>query len=172
MNNEEGLPAGRQGFTLVELLIVIAIMGILTSITVSQFVTAKKKANDVSRKSDLNSISKALQMYFADYGVMPSASVDGKIVINNVSLNWGGEFVDGSYVYMKVLPAEKNTAISPYCYKTDAEKKKYAIFAQLENTGDKECGTPVNNAYQCGTQTYCFAYVSPNTSLNANGDLL
>lgn len=163
----------KRGFTLVELLIVIAIMGILTSITVSQFVTAKKKANDVSRKSDLNGISKALQMYFADYGVMPAMDnvLGGKIMINNVAINWGGEFVDGSYVYMKVVPAEKITQI-PYCYKTDAEKKKYALFAQLENTGDKECGTPVNNAYQCGTNTYCFAYVSPNTSLSPTGDLL
>ena len=37
------------GFTLVELLVVIAIMSILTIISVSQFQTAKKKANDVAR---------------------------------------------------------------------------------------------------------------------------
>lgn len=162
----------RKGFTLVELLIVIAIMGILTSITVAQFVTAKKKANDVSRKSDLNGISKSLQMYFADYGVMPDASVDGKIVVKGLTLNWGGEFVDGGYVYMKVLPKENNVLLPNYCYKTDIDKKKYAIFAQLENITDKECD---GHAYKCGSDlstSYCFAYVSPNTSLNTTGDLL
>ena len=164
----------RQGFTLIELLIVIGIMAILTSISVSQFQTAKKKANDVARKSDLNSVSKALQMYFADYGVMPDASVDGKIIIRGVTLNWGDEFVDNGYVYIKKLPKENTSGMKPYCYKTDVTKKKYALFAQLENTTDKECGTPVNNVYQCGSDLsvrYCFAYVSPNTSLSADGTL-
>ena len=138
----------KRGFTLVELLIVIAIMGILTSITVSQFITAKKKANDVARKSDLNGISKALQMYFTDYGKMPAMSVDGKgkIMINSNTLNWGDEFKDGDYVYMIKLPKENNSAMAPYCYKTDSEKKQYALFAQLENTGDKEC----IGKYKCG----------------------
>jgi len=157
----------KKGFTLIELLVVIAIMGILTSITVAQFVTAKRKANDVSRKADLNGISKALQMYYADYGVMPSDS-EGKIMINGSSIEWGGEFVDGGYVYMKVMPRENNSALSPYCYKTDLSKKKYALFAQLENTSDKECV----GSYICNLNEYCFAYVSPNTSLNAVGDLL
>jgi type II secretion system protein G len=163
----------KRGFTLVELLIVIAIMGILTSITVSQFITAKKKANDVARKSDLNGISKALQMYFTDYGKMPAMSVDGKgkIMINSNTLNWGDEFKDGDYVYMIKLPKENNSAMAPYCYKTDSEKKKYALFAQLENTGDKECV----GKYKCGNDIvgiYCFSYVSPNTSLDVNGNLL
>lgn len=159
----------KRGFTLIELLIVVAIMGILTSITVSQFVTAKKKANDVARKSDLNGVSKSLQMYFADYGVMPYANADGRIeVVLNSPLNWGEEFVDGSYTYMKVLPKENKSGILAYCYKTSADRKKYAIFAQLENTSDKEC----SGNYSCGGKTgYCFSYISPNTSLNSNGDL-
>ncbi len=159
----------KKGFTLIELLIVIAIMGILTSITVSQFVTAKKKANDVARKSDLNGISKALQMYFADYGEMPAASVDGKMVVKGTTVDWGGTFMDGTYVYMKVVPKENNTSLPAYCYKTDSEKKKYALFAQLENTSDKEC----IGSYPCGNagKTYCFSYVSPNTSLSVGGSL-
>ncbi len=160
----------KKGFTLVELLIVIAIMAILASITVGQFQTAKKKANDVSRKSDLNGISKAIQMYFADYGVMPTANVDGRIEIKGVPVEWGGEMIDGSYVYMKVVPKENNTKLPVYCYKTDAALKKYAIFAQLENTEDKECEV---HSYNCGNagETYCFSYVSPNTSLSTDGTL-
>lgn len=161
--NRKAMPAGRQGFTLIELLVVMAIMSILVVISVSQFQTAKRKANDVSRKSDLNGVSKALQMYFADYGVMPNVT-DGKI--NNI--DWGGEFIDGSYVYMKILPRENKTSFPDYCYKIDTEKKKYALFAQLENTADKECD---GNSYICNDNTYCFAYVSPNTSLSVEGSL-
>ena len=78
---------------------------------------------------------------------------------------WGGEFSDNGYIYMKVLPKENNVALPSYCYKTDANFKKYALFAQLENTSDKEC---TGKSYNCGSlgKKYCFAYVSPNTSLN------
>jgi type II secretion system protein G len=157
----------KTGFTLIELLIVIAIMMILVTITVSQFQTAKKKASDVARKADLNGVSKALQMYFADYGIFPAANA-GKIDVGDGPIDWGDEFSDKGYVYMKVLPKENKIGATPYCYKTDLGKKKYALLAQLENSVDSECG---GHAYSCAGETYCFAYVSPNTSLNNNGDL-
>lgn len=168
----------KKAFTLVELLVVIAIMGILTMITVSQFQTAKRKANDVARKGDLNSVAKALQMYFADYGEMPgmSSSEGGKIVVGGTTLDWGDEFVDAAgYVYMKILPRENNSALPDYCYKTDSAKKKYALFAMLENGVDSQCDRNndgmADQTYRCGGKLYCFAYYSPNTSLNnTNGD--
>lgn len=166
------------GFTLVELLIVIAIMGLLTAISVTQFQTAKKKANDVARKGDLNAVSKALQMYFADYGKMPDASATGEIVIGGVGISWGGEFKDSSnYIYMKQLPVENKKGAPPYCYKTNSPTNKaYALFALLENGVDGQCdrnkdGTP-DITYDCGgyTDTYCFAYYSPNISLDNDGN--
>jgi len=161
----------KKAFTLVELLVVIAIMAILTTITVSQFQTAKRKANDVARKGDLNAVAKALQMYFADYGVMPDANSSGQIVVGGVIKDWGAEFNDASgYVYMKTLPKENKSGMPKYCYKTDASKKSYALFAMLENTTDSQCITGVT--YDCGgsLNDYCFAYVSPNKSLDTNGD--
>jgi len=162
----------KKAFTLVELLVVIAIIGVLTTITVAQFQTAKKKANDVARKGDLNSVAKSLQMYYADYGVMPEASSDGKIMINSSAIDWGDEFVDvGGYVYMKQLPVENKSGAPPYCYKTDTNRKAYALFALLENTTDSQCVTGLT--YSCGGRSavYCFAYISPNISLNSNGDI-
>lgn len=166
----------KKAFTLIELLVVIAIMGVLTTITVAQFQTAKRKANDVARKGDLNSVAKALQMYYTDYGKMPEASVDGKIMINGVAINWGGEFADASgYVYMKQLPIENKSGMPDYCYQTDVSQKYYALFAMLENGVDNQCdrnGDGVaDQTYSCGgnTNAYCFAYYSPNTSLNNDG---
>ncbi|KKQ31849.1 MAG: hypothetical protein US46_C0001G0057 [Candidatus Shapirobacteria bacterium GW2011_GWF2_37_20] len=166
----------KKAFTLVELLVVIAIMGILTMITVSQFQTAKRKANDVARKGDLNAVAKALQMYYTDYSVMPEMDnvAGGQIAVGGVTKAWGAEFNDASgYVYMKTLPRENNDALPAYCYKTDANKKFYALFAMLENGVDSQCDR--NNdgmadvTYRCGGNLYCFAYVSPNTSLNTDG---
>jgi len=164
----------KKAFTLVELLVVISIMAILTIVTVSQFRTARKRANDVARKGDLNSVAKALQLYFADYGYMPLASADGKIMIGVNKIEWGYEFKDNSpqpYTYMIKLPKENTEGWPQYCYKNEGgtSPKKYALFAKLEVTSDSECE---NNVYSCGTETdkYCYANVSPNASLEINGD--
>jgi prepilin-type N-terminal cleavage/methylation domain-containing protein len=151
----------KSGFTLIELLVVIAIISILTIITVGQFQTARKRANDVARKGDLNSLSKSLQMYFADFGVFPDVD----------AITWGGTFEDSTvsppYVYMQKLPRESILSI-PYCYKISADGKKYGLFAQLESTTDIQCA----NSYVCNGNTYCYGIASPNTSLTPTGDLL
>lgn len=161
----------KKAFTLVELLVVMAIMAILTVVTVSQFRTARKRANDVARKGDLGAVAKALQMYFADYGEMPDME-NGQLKIGSEVIPWGGEFKDATgYVYMKTLPEEKGGA--PYCYKTDSTKKYYALFAALEIGMDGQCDRngdgSRDDTYECGGNNYCFAYVSPNTSLNDDG---
>lgn len=166
----------KKGFTLVELLIAIAIMAILTTITVSQFQTAKKKANDVQRKGDLHSLGKALQMHFADYGVFPTI-INGTDSNNNgvlTSDEWcpsdtDCEFVDASgYVYMKVLPKESRASHPSYCYvlNTEGDRKGFGIFAQLENTEDKECKMDGNQGLYdvCGNH-YCYVNLSPNAKV-------
>lgn len=160
-----------RAFTLIELLVVMSIMGILTIITVSQFQTARRRANDVARKGDLNAVSKALQMYYTDYGEMPEASSDGRITIDGGEIDWGGEFKDaGGFIYMKKLPIENKVGVLPYCYKRSTDKKAYALFAMLENTADSQC--LVGNSYSCGgnIKGYCFAYHSPNVVLDSSGN--
>ena len=149
------------GFTLIELLVVISIMSILTIITVSQFTTARQKARDVSRKSDLNSVSKAVTMYFADYGLFPAETA--------INTNWAGEFSDDGYIYMKTLPKENQVGKPPYCYVVSTDGKSFALFSVLENTMDSDYKGPYTH---CGGNQYHYSTVSQNavvsdfTSLN------
>lgn len=169
----------RKAFTLVELLIVIVIMGILTVIAVSQFRTAKKKANDVARKGDLSSVSKALQMYYADYKKFPAASSQGEIIVGSgastKTIKWGDEFIDQGYIYMKTMPKENTKGFPEYCYKTDENRKSFALFAKMENIEDKQCvlNEEKEMTYDCGgnTDSYCLAYVSPNVEVDEDGKL-
>lgn len=64
----------QKGFTLVELLVVIAIIGILATILLLQLGTARGKARDAKRISDLNQISSALELYYNDVGNYPEAT--------------------------------------------------------------------------------------------------
>lgn len=53
-------------FTLIELLIVVAIIGILAAIAVPNFLNAKTRANVARVKADLRNVSTALESYFVD----------------------------------------------------------------------------------------------------------
>lgn len=56
----------KNGFSLIELLVVLGIIAILTSLVAFNFNTARARARDVSRKSDLNSLKGALELYRND----------------------------------------------------------------------------------------------------------
>jgi type II secretion system protein G len=60
-----------RGFSLVELLVVVAIIGVLTAIVMTSLSGAKQKARDSKRAADLKSIQLALSLYYADNGMYP-----------------------------------------------------------------------------------------------------
>ncbi|KKS65064.1 MAG: Type II secretion system protein G [Parcubacteria group bacterium GW2011_GWB1_42_6] len=66
----------KKGFTLIELLVVIAIIGILATIVLVSLNTARQKARDARRISDLRQVQLALQMYYDSNSAYPSALAD------------------------------------------------------------------------------------------------
>ena len=54
------------GFTLMELLVVVAIIGILVSLSVASYVTAQVKTRDNKRKSDMKEMQSAWEQYYGD----------------------------------------------------------------------------------------------------------
>lgn len=70
----------RNGFTLVELLIVIVIIGILAAMAIPKFAATKEKAYMARMKSDLRNVATAEEAYFSDNAIyfgggIPSASL-------------------------------------------------------------------------------------------------
>jgi len=60
-------PFAKPGFTLVELLIVVAIIGILAMIAIPKFQDVKGKANTAVMKTDLSNLSTAEEEYLFDH---------------------------------------------------------------------------------------------------------
>ena len=138
----------KKGFTLVELLIAIAILGILATIGMGSFRTAQLRGRDGERKSDLKQISNALELYHSDYNRYPAAIV------------FGSELTDGKTSYMKEVPEDPGGAA--YVYAVSLSGNKYQLFAYLENTEDKNIDATITAS--CGTATCNFSITSPNTT--------
>jgi prepilin-type N-terminal cleavage/methylation domain-containing protein len=64
----------KSGFTLIELLVVIAIIGLLSTLSVLALNTARAKARDAKRISDVKQIQTALEMYYNDVSDYPAAA--------------------------------------------------------------------------------------------------
>lgn len=62
----------KQGFTLIELLVVATIIAVLTALSIVSYININKKSRDTKRKSDIEQIRSALEMYRADNGFYPN----------------------------------------------------------------------------------------------------
>lgn len=65
----------QSGFTIVELLIVIIVIGILAALVLNTFQGVQARARDTERRTDINSVATQLEAYYADFGHYPDGSV-------------------------------------------------------------------------------------------------
>lgn len=93
----------KKGFTLVELLIVIAIIAILATLAIMSYRGAKVKAKDTKRDYDVSQVAKAFEMYYYKVGVFPS---EGDVTNLEGFLESGDEIISPEgEVYMRQMPA-------------------------------------------------------------------
>jgi prepilin-type N-terminal cleavage/methylation domain-containing protein len=150
-----------RGFTMMELLVVVAILGILAVVGLDSFFFSQAKGRDAQRKSDLAAVAKALETYQNDFNRYPSGNVNGEIEgcgDGNDACEWGGVFSatmnDGAVnevtqTYMSVLPVEPTTGGSYYYVSTTGSS--YSLYATLENSHDKAYSETSYADVDCGS---------------------
>jgi len=128
-----------QGFTFIEMLVVVTIMAVLTAVGASSFKVANQKARDGRRLGDLQQIRAALELYRTDQNVYPTTAQFPAV---------GGNLTFGTTTYMSDRPGDPSSGYF-YSY-TSATGATYTLCAALElvTTLQSNCGN-------CGTDKTC-----------------
>ncbi len=167
-----------RGFTIVELLIVIVIIGILVALVIVAYNGIQSRARDSARIQKVKEISKAIESYYVDNGRYPTIQ-DGsgnESSCGSQTENWG--HCDRNQIlstalspYMRIDPTSLSSATQGnYYYYYTAQGndswQHYGIMVYLEGSGGQNDGGYFSNAYELGsTPPYC---MSQYTGTNRN----
>jgi general secretion pathway protein G len=110
-----------QGFTLLELLVVIVIIGLLASLVAPRYFDQVSKSNTKIAKAQINALEKALDEYRLEVGNYPTTE-QGLAALNTRPQNlekWAGPYLK------KAVPDDPWG--SPYVYRSPGEHDEYDL---------------------------------------------
>ncbi len=147
MKKHNFLKVSNKGFSLIELLVVISIIGVLAGVLLMNLVGVRERAADMKKKNDLIQLKKALRLYYNDNQAYPLEADAGSL------LPPGGDFssTDGT-IYMKDVPEYIEYGVS-------TDRERFALSIDLENLSDKDLQT---------SQQKCSANLSLISSFDAD----
>ncbi len=174
------------GFTLMELIIVIALIGILSVGGLASYVNSQRRSRDAKRQTDLETIRQALELFKADFSQYPPASLSNELscdtsvgaFINNSSCNPYGAPIsyspignDWSYSEDSLFPSDLNKYLNvsnKYISKLPVDPQNSATnYYYYEPTCDQS-STNCGQSVDC-TDKGCCAYYLGVSKLEATG---
>jgi general secretion pathway protein G len=125
------------GFTLIEVMVVVVILGILAALIVPKIMSRPEQARIVKVKQDILAVQSALDLYKLDNGTYPSTDQGLQALVTKpttppVPRNWKS---DG---YLQDLPMDPWS--EPYQYMNDNEKLRIYSFGPKGKDGNSEIG--------------------------------
>jgi general secretion pathway protein G len=132
----------QSGFTLIEVMVVVMILGILAAIVVPKIVSRPEEAKIVKAKQDIARIEASLDMYRLDNGMYPTQqqgleALVTKPTVPPVPSNWQSEG------YVNRLPVDPWG--EPYQYKNPGTHGSIDIYSLGSGQGAEGESTEVGN---------------------------
>lgn len=124
----------QQGFTLLELLLVIVVVSLLAFVLYPRLVAGPINARDADRKQDVAKVQNALERYYQENGSYPA------------NLN---TLVEGATPYLKPsLPTDPKTKVVYRYSPSGNPTSAYVLQANLENPKDKDIKKGTIDTYE------------------------
>lgn len=135
-----------KGFTLVEIMVVVTIIGILAAVLFTNFDDARKQARDKSRMTSLKEVQLSVELYRAQYGRYPAqgcgtagsdfagpgpagsgsfASCVDYIIGHTAGVNFTPDFMSS----LPMDPLSENVSNKGFYYQTNANGTSYKLMA-------------------------------------------
>jgi prepilin-type N-terminal cleavage/methylation domain-containing protein len=147
------LKKNNKGFTIVELLIVLIVIGILILLVLTTYSGIRAKSRNVSRQNDIDAISTQLESFYSQNGYYPSlADMNSQSWLNaNMKLLNQNALVDPSSTTSSKMLADKPTK-DEYSYEVSASnglscEKQDTNCAQYTLTAEYEGSVNGSNTY-------------------------
>jgi prepilin-type N-terminal cleavage/methylation domain-containing protein len=156
----------KQGFTLIEILIVVAIIAILASVVLVGLGPTQQAGRDARRISDLSETQNGLELYYNECGYYPgSAQASAPCGTFSQISTWAAltaSLKGTTGIGVSSVPNDPS-ANKNYQYGTDTSGDKYVLEATLENVGNSVFTgysapsiTDITGVTSCtGTGNYC-----------------
>jgi general secretion pathway protein G len=122
----------RQGFTLIEILIVVAIIAILASVVLIGLGPTQQQGRDARRLSDLREVQTGLELYYNEKGVYPDCTGNGATCWGTMST---ALTTASPSIGVTQVPNDPSSGRS-YYYNSFNSDATYVIGATLENTSN------------------------------------
>ena len=156
-----------RGFTLVELMVVISIIGLLSSVILASLNITRYRAYDSRRFSDLRNVESAINAYFADNGVYPTTGSAWQSVCGSPFTVTAQNVVVPSIVagkYIASIPVGPQMVAASlydcYVYKSNGTDYKFMDYGPTYVGGKTPSGT-LNDPGRSGA---AWAVYSPGAS--------
>jgi prepilin-type N-terminal cleavage/methylation domain-containing protein len=182
MNTKRYTSLPSSGFTIVELLIVIVVIGILAAITIVAYNGVQDRANDTRRQSDISNVQTIVEKYAAENGTYPSTG-GLSVVRSDDNCFAGSSQADWIPSVAEKLPQSvpnpgKGRSGLGGCYLYSSDGTSYVISAwnmrssgpstgtMYRRLGFREASLMDSNAYYCNHTNIGGANITPYAATN------